>query len=107
MILPAGGKNYSTKIVILPAWGTNYSTKIVILPGGGADYSRKIVVPNAGGALIDNFAPFEKTLLARTRMQTTAFLGPFFDFESGFIVKFESTAKPERKTQIDHLERAI
>ena len=54
-----------------------------------------------------DLAPFEKTFLARTRVQTTAFLGPFLDFESGFIVKFESTAKHERKAQNDHLERAI
>ena len=50
---------------------------------------------------------FEKTFLARTSVQTTAFLVPFFDFESGFLVKFESTAKPKRKTQNDHVERAI
>ena len=54
-----------------------------------------------------DLALFEKTLLVRTKVQSTAFLGPFFDFELGFIVKFESIAKPERKTQNDHLERAI
>ena len=41
-------------------------------------------------------------------MQTTACLEPFyFHFELGFIVKFESTTKPEREAQNGHLEHTI
>ena len=50
---------------------------------------------------------FGKTFLARTCVQTFAFWEHFFDFESGFVMKFESITKPEREAQNDHLEQTI